>query len=255
MSGPPSIAARAFGCAMLLWGAIGAAPPARGEGLPAGWREVALGGARDDAPTLVLIHAWGSTPDAMVTLARRMRLGVPLRVVAPAGPMPYGRGFSWFSGPLADSSDAVLAREATRAADAIARALRPRPTHVVVSGISQGGAVTFALAARHPDVADAFVPCAGLLPRRLRPARGSGVVHALHGAGDRFVARQHARESVERLQSAGRSARYEEVRGAGHRLRGPLRARFRSTLRHFLETRPASTASAEARREHVPDEP
>src|SRR6185295_16566116 len=88
----------------------------------------------------------------------------------------------------------------------------------IVTGFSQGGILSFAIAARHPDaVAHAF-PVAGACPGPLLPkdrARAAPIL-AFHGTDDHVLDLQWGREAVHAFQEQGNVAAIKEYAGVGH---------------------------------------
>lgn len=206
-------AARALGLAFALAGCADAVatqptpPPAPVQPpapAPAGpqWRtaagirylEFTTGGAApgDALPLLVYMHGLGDRPRGgwWPTLA------VPARIVFPQAPTPYGRGFSWFDFHGTAGDPAGRARAISEAAAGVARMLqtltKERPTlgRPVVSGFSQGGMLSYALALRHPESISRAIPVAGSLPPGLwKPAAKDppAPIEAWHGDADDVV--------------------------------------------------------------------
>jgi phospholipase/carboxylesterase len=120
-----------------------------------------------------------------------------------------------------------MTREIAQAADrvaALATSLaRTKPTKgkPVITGFSQGGFLSFAVALRHPDAVAAAYPISGAVPPNLLPtehvAKGSHPpIVALHGDADRLVPIAPARTAIRRLQELGFDAELLEYPGVGH---------------------------------------
>jgi phospholipase/carboxylesterase len=195
--------------------------------------EVVTGGAQasDPLPMVVAIHGLGDKPSAFVDLFRA--LPAKVRVVAPAGPSPHGPGFSWFDVRGASNPDS-LAPGIAKAADALAAwiaqlaAQRPTVGKPVVTGFSQGGMLSFALAIRHPQLIAAAIPVAGALPKALWPesavASQLPAITALHGAADTRVPYDGAKLLVAHLETLGWAAKLQSFEGVAHRIPEPVRA-------------------------------
>ncbi len=222
----------------------GSGPAAPGEAGGLAYVERQSGGAADEAlPMVVAIHGLGDTPehlgDALVS-----ELGRPVRVILPRGPKAYGRGFAWFE---LGSNEAMLAG-IERATEFVAAGLgeiaRKRPTRgkPIVLGFSQGGMITFALAARHPGLASAAFPVAGFLPSQLTPPPGVAPtlprLVAFHGADDPIVQAAWARDSIARLRAAGAKAELHVYDGLGHSISPALRAELRREVERALDAIP-----------------
>jgi phospholipase/carboxylesterase len=193
--------------------------------------EILTGGASpsDSLPLVVGIHGLGGSPEnfgrVLSSLSTRTRL------ILPYGLEPYGDGFAWFQ-PWRD--DAELAAGTTRAEGRLAAMIdelvRRRPTtgKPVVTGFSQGGILSFALAVLHPESVRATFPVSGLLapsllPSQWPPDREMPRVHALHGTADDRVPIAGARATVRRLQEVGFSADLAEYPGVTHTVTPEMR--------------------------------
>ncbi|MEM1413473.1 MAG: dienelactone hydrolase family protein [Myxococcota bacterium] len=190
----------------------------------------ALGPEGSPHALVVALHPWGSRGRAMARLVEAAAIPCAHRVLAPDGPLPHGRGRSWLRDRVADEAP-TLPVDATGAADAVAALLRDRRERIVVTGLSQGGVVAYALAARHPGLADVVVAAAGLLPEDVAVRPGAGRIVMVHGERDAFVPFARARAGLRRLRAAGRQTERRTLPAAGHRLRGALRTRYLSALR------------------------
>ena len=195
-------------------------------------------GAAADAPLPLVIdlHPLGGSPELMQILVRRRDF--PARTVLPAGPTWLGIGNSWFS--LDDHKMKDEVRESADRIAAFTRAMINRyPTlgKPVVTGFSQGGSLSFALAARHPDLFAAAVPVAGALPdsvpKRAEPPAIK--VRALHGADDEIVLMNWARHTVDEMRRQGWDATLRAFPGVGHESSREMGDAWRALLREFTE--------------------
>jgi phospholipase/carboxylesterase len=180
--------------------------------------------ANDPLPLIVGIHGRGGRPEhfgralSMVTIRAR--------VILPYAPTPAGDGFSW----LPDwTNDADFARDIRPVADRIAAmitdlvAKRRTVGKPVVTGFSQGGMISFAIAVTHPEVVGAVFPISGFLapplfPSVWPPGAPKIPVYAFHGTADAMVPIEGARFTVRRLKELGLDARLTEYPGVGHRV-------------------------------------
>lgn len=208
-----------------------AAPPARvgpTQGEVAGTRylEFLTGGARPDdrLPMIIALHPMGGDPSGLLELLSGF--SGRARLILPYG-HPRGGMYEWFYFVPDGGDAAAVARESDRLAaviDALAAA-RPTVGKPIVTGFSQGGIMTFALAVTHPEVMSAAFPISGSLPRSLYPSaavssRSSPAslpsVFAFHGAADLAVPTADARSSIAELQRAGYEAELREYEGLAH---------------------------------------
>lgn len=200
--------------------------------------------AGDRLPLVIAIHGLGDRPDRF---ARALRgLDAPARVVAPAAPTPWHEGGSWFPVRARDPDIAALARGVAAAADDLAAFIRataqqhPTRGKPIVTGFSQGGILSFAVAVRHPDLVAGAIPVGGLLPEPLypkRPPERPVPIVALHGADDTVVAFDRAQATVDHLHSLGWPVRLVPFAGVGHAIPQPVHRAWLDTLAAACEGR------------------
>jgi phospholipase/carboxylesterase len=222
------------------------ASSAKTSAAPLTYLEEVVGDAAADAPLplLVLIHGRGDRPQRGWL---PLELPVPVRVIMPQAPLPFGDGFSWSAARASEAegpSGAALARDLEARADAIMATLavvqRQRPTRglPLVAGFSQGGMLSYALAVRHPNAFALAIPIAGLLPRSLfpakRPAGALPKLRALHGTADTIVPIAPARAAIEQLVRVGYDAQLIEQQGIEHTISGPMLAQLNAWLSEGL---------------------
>lgn len=216
-----------FGAVLLVSCKPAAAPvpvepvTTRGElaGIP--YLERVTGGARaeDRLPMIVVLHPMGGDPAGMVPLLSGYRGRA--RLVFPSG-KPRGGMYFWFDSPRADGAAEEYVHEVDRLMALLKVLTNAHPTEgrPFVTGFSQGGTMTFALAATHPDAIAGAFPVSGLLPPSLYPSTTSSSklppVVAFHGAADLAVPIAAARASITALQGAGYTAELHEYPGLEH---------------------------------------
>lgn len=189
------------------------------------YKELVTGGARasDTLPLIVAIHGLGDRPASFGGVFAGW--STPARIALLRGFDAWGDGWSWF--PYRDGDDAFNAAgirgAAERVAPAIAAIARDRPTRgrPIVTGFSQGGMLSFAVAATHPELVVAAFPMSGYLPPSLTPAARRDAASlpwlvALHGGADPRVPVQSARSSVAALKRLGYRAELRVFPGVGH---------------------------------------
>ncbi len=173
---------------------------------------------------IVALHPMGSDPADLWQLFRRYPRRA--RFIFPYG-HPSGGRYLWYDSAREDVAAAVVTREADRIAVALAALAAARPTvgKPLVTGFSQGGIMTFALAVTHPGAIAAAFPISGLLPPSLYPSAAlSSTPHpamlppvlAFHGASDLAVPTRAARDSIAELRRAGYTAELHEYAGVEH---------------------------------------
>lgn len=173
---------------------------------------------------IVGLHPMGGDPTSMLELLRAYRRRA--RLILPYG-HPRGGMYIWYDSVQEDVAAPLVARETDRLAAALAALIAARPTvgKPLVTGFSQGGIMTYALAVTHPEALSAAFPISGLLPLSLYPSAAlsseprSGAlppVVAFHGGADLAVPTASARASIAELQRFGYRAELREVAGVEH---------------------------------------
>ncbi len=184
--------------------------------------ELATGGAdpSEPLPLVVALHGRGSSSDSITRTLRS--IGLPARVVALDGPRASGLGRAWFHTRLTTRDVAglerALATEADRVAGTVTRVEATRPTcgRTIVVGVSQGGAVGLAYAARHGEHTATVVQMSSWTPPSLRP--GTDVtVSVMHGTADRRIPYRRVSRMVDDLRATGTQVDLRTFDGDGHR--------------------------------------
>jgi phospholipase/carboxylesterase len=197
----------------------------------AGIRYIEIVTARADPtselPLVMAIHGLGDQPENFAPVLAD--LDEPARLIVPRGLSAYHGGYSWFPfrGELREEA---VERGVVAAAQALARALdalqKTRPTRgrPIVTGFSQGGALSFALAVLHPTSVAASIPVGGWvafpLPKEAAPRPP---ITALHGAADSLIPVGPTRAAVTSLRALGFQAELREFPGVGHSIPEPMR--------------------------------
>ncbi len=201
--------------------------------LPDGWLEQVVGGEADaELPMVVMVHGLGDRPESMLQVMAG--LPGPVRVIAPRAPTPWGdKGYAWFTSRVRDGDTALLEAQMRVGAEAMAAQLREvqqaRPTKgkPVIAGFSQGGMLSFTVAAHHPDVVAKAVPVAGWLPPGLVPSHappGAPPIVALHGDADSVLPLAPTQASVDGLRAAGFTVELQVFEGVEHQIPADVRA-------------------------------
>jgi phospholipase/carboxylesterase len=191
----------------------------------------------DALPLVIAIHGLGDRPEDFLKLFSGFDL--PARIVAPRAPDPWSEGGSWY--PLDDRAKkpAVIRARADMLAGLITREQKRVKTvgKAVVLGFSQGGVLSFALAAYHPELLAAALPIAGALPEEMPPpvdaVRGLRVL-AFHGQADRRMPLASAQQTVDSLKAHGAAATLSSYPGLGHQISEELRVHLFAALREVL---------------------
>ena len=201
--------------------------------------EIMTGGAgpEDEVPMIVAIHGLGDEPknfqhvlDAFPGRAR---------VILPRAIDDHEPGWSWFPIRARSADVEGLSRGIEEAADAIAPAVaelansRPTVGKPIVTGFSQGGMLTFALAVRHPQQFSGAVAVGGWLPPPMWPESAPAdfpELVALHGDADKAVKIQPTRDAVAHLSKLGVPVELHEYPGVGHAIPPAMRAELHQLL-------------------------
>ena len=200
-------------------------------------------GIPDDEPLpmVVAFHGLGGSADRF--LPAYADLGFPARLVVPNAPEPYVVGRAWF--PV--ENDPEFLAELDRTVERVAALLEHLPTRwptrgkPIVSGFSQGGILSFSLAAKHPELLSAAVPVAGGLPYASvedLPLDPTLPIRAFHGEADGRISVRWGRWSVETLRQEGADVTLETFPELGHKFESPMRERVFETLRELAEAEP-----------------
>jgi len=124
-----------------------------------------------------------------------------------------------------------IGAQADRVADGMDRAPVPMQK-VVVTGFSQGGMMSFALAVRHPERVTTALPIGGMLFEELRPeAAGSTKIRAFHGTIDQVVPLAPTEQAVEALKEQGWDAELTTYEGVGHTVSPGMRKDYTAALK------------------------
>jgi phospholipase/carboxylesterase len=224
------------------------APDATGWGVAGGLRylEIIRGDAKpnEKLPLLIVIHGLGDKPNHGWLEAIDVDSKIRARMILPQAPTPYGKGFAWFPFRAGSLDQAELARGIAEAAERLTRMLevlrtqRPTRGKAVVTGFSQGGMLSYALALSHPELIAYALPISGMLPGQLWPVTpapaGTPPLRALHGTADTLVRFTVDDELNHRLRELGYPAELVPFEGAPHAITPEMTALVRSTLSEAL---------------------
>lgn len=209
--------------------AIVCPPMAPGGGQLAGYNyiEFTTGGAAYDEqlPLIVFFHCLGCEPQSMVKYLAD--LPVAARVVMPYGREQFGGEPAWWTLRAKTEDQAGLAAQMDAASgdmacfvEMAAHCFNTRGRPIIV-GHSQGAMMTFAVAAKRPNLIKAAIPASGWLPENLW-ATSMPPTYAVHGMKDRTVNFSRTEDFVNRSQQAGHPIEWYPIEGKGHGLSGDL---------------------------------
>ena len=187
-------------------------------------------GPSADAPLVLLCHGMGEDPERCSAAWPKL-LALPVHAVLPAGPFPFEVreesgiriGHAWY---LYDGGQDLFRRTLDLAEAWLHGLLRRleatqgwEPRDRAVVGHSQGAYFGGVLALRHQDLFERLVCVSGRVKMEFARGAVQGALRALvvHGATDRSVPADAARESVDALRGSGYDADLLLLPG-GHRL-------------------------------------
>ena len=198
--------------------------------------ELLTGGAKAEEalPMIFGVHGLGDAPEGYGTLYEA--LPFKARVILPRGPKHwFGGGHSWFHIDLPFSAkQASLASGIGNAADQVAALMtdlvesKPTKGKPIVSGFSQGGMISFAVATRHPKKVGTAIPIGGALPEGLWPQakadKDAPKIRAFNGDVDALVPIEAARATVAKLKEKGFDVILKEYEGVPHTIPTEMQA-------------------------------
>ena len=218
------------------------APAASPSATPLVYEELVTGGAsaEDALPLVIGIHGLGDSPAGVRAIASRFEGRA--RFVLPQAPTPYGPGFAWFPYYGGRGTPQQYAEGVSSAATLVAatirqvRASRPSLGKTIVTGFSQGGMISYALAVQHADIVDAAIPMAGYLPLPLLPQAGLRLppIRALHGDADDIVPLASDERTVAALRALGADASLHSYPGVRHAMSEAMRVDLSAAIAEAL---------------------
>lgn len=208
-----------------------ATPPLEPSGLPVAGKlhyvELLLGDAKPDdrLPMVVAVHGLGDDPRNFGHLFDSFT--EPVRLILPQGiDAREGGGWSWFPLRARDPDVAELSAGIASAADTLADSIRALASarntagKPILTGFSQGGMLSFAVAVRHPETIALALPVGGWLPPPLVPTTrapaGAPRIVAFHGTADGAVRFEPTQEAVAALEAHGWDVTLVAYDGVGH---------------------------------------
>lgn len=176
----------------------------------------------DPMPLVVVLHGRGGKPTIP---AQSFRGQLPLRFFIPQAPDKMGNGYTWLATYTQSGQIQLLTRSLSARVDQLAPAifafqkLRPTLGKPIVTGFSQGGILSYALATRYPKRFAAAFPLAAWLPPALYPTeypkQKYPYIYAQHPRDDKVIPVDKARATVKNLRARGLNVDYRESPG-GH---------------------------------------
>ncbi|SFH21176.1 alpha/beta hydrolase [Pedobacter insulae] len=127
--------------------------------------DVVKGGKKKKMPLLIAFHYSGGNP--IETLADYDLLKTAVRIIIPKGNFPKRSGFSYYPTNYYQQDSLTQYNLAMKSVDSIAKFVaaieKKYNTVAVVSGISQGGDISFLLAKHYPHLIQASFPFAAVI--------------------------------------------------------------------------------------------
>ena len=186
---------------------------------------------------LIAIHGLGDSPENFADLFRDVQLSST--VILPRAPTSYGNGGSWFpvAIPVKSTLEEKLKHDVKVAAEQLCDYIRAYgfKRAPVVTGFSQGGILSFAIAVTCPDQITAAVPVSGFLPMDVPGNLHSPPIIAFHGKSDRIIDFDWGNKSIIRLRKANVSARMNPFEGTGHTITPDMHQKWISVVQHLLK--------------------
>lgn len=174
------------------------------EGLPA------------DKPVacVVVLHPFGGTAEWIVERWKGAAKKLGVLVVAPRAVIPQGQGFRWQD---ADLTDKIV----MKALDYAKAKHKIDDKKIVISGFSEGGAMTFVMAMRHGDVFCGAIPVGGVMSDPLVgwdeiKKRKLPRFVIMIGDQEPKASLDNNREAVKKLEDAGAKTKLNIYPGLGH---------------------------------------
>ena len=180
---------------------------------------------------IVLLHGWGSDAMAMAPLAQALRSAFPqAAVLAPDAPSAYERGGAarqWYS--VAGLTPEVWQQRVVTVLTGLqtwVRAQQQRlgvgPAATALGGFSQGAIVSLALALQDDGIAGRVLAFGGRLVVEPQAAPRHTTVHLFHGADDKVLPVEGARQALAWLGELQGDATLDIAHGVGHELHPAL---------------------------------
>lgn len=207
------------------------------------FKRFTTGGANPSAalPWTIALHGLGDRPESFAHLFDCFPQAS--HVIVLEAPLARGRGFDWF-GHRVSGDPKLLAAGIRKALKLVVAAIDQRRTDrslvgkPVVTGFSQGGILSFALAALHPSRIAASLPIGGWLPPSLLPTTPTAEpvsIFVFHGEADRTVPWPPTQIVIQQLRDLRFTVEPHSYAGLGHTLNSTLRHEWTQALTQALE--------------------
>lgn len=194
-------------------------------------------------PLLVAFHYSGGT--LAQVFENYDAVSGPVRIIAVRGANPKRGGFSYFPVDyyqLSEEQQLPVARETVaRIADFLRTVSKTYGAKPVVSGASQGGDISFRLAVDHPDLIQAALPIAPVMPASVQPASAAGrdarpPIYVFQGEADPIVNVETVRKRVDELKPV-LPITLKTYPGLGHDISPEEKADYTAVINKLLRGR------------------
>lgn len=216
-----------------------------------------------DHPVHIMIHGRGDSPQNFIHLSDGV--ATPRRELALYGIQElnfgFDKGWQWFESSASEGDSPGLCQGINHAAQLIAQDLKtlnekdgtPKRRYVI-SGFSQGGMLSYALALQHPELVAHAIAIAGLLPAPCRPAMcainspspkdpqvrsfdpaTAPKIEAFHGQADPLVCPKRASELIEHLHKIQYPVSFKQYPGVEHTVSQAMLNDYEQALQRALE--------------------
>lgn len=171
--------------------------------------------------TAIVVHGLGSNENDLLGLGKP--LGLPIRLVAPRGPMQvqlgFGVGYAWYEFAAAGEPEPEGFRRNLDSLVVFVDEVRARygvdREQLIMMGFSQGAVMSIATALSIPDKIGGVVALSGYMPRPTGWTPPHSDLNGLpmlvtHGTADEVLPVEWGRAAAEALRRMGADVRYEE---------------------------------------------
>jgi phospholipase/carboxylesterase len=217
--------------------ALASAPPEPQTAAGSKYETALTGGAsaEEKLPMVLALHFFSGNPAQMLGWVSKITLKA--RIIAPYGNVPVDDGYAWWpeaAEKAAGGPEAAIRKAAASLAAFIDALLARHPTigKPIVTGLSHGGDVSYALALLHPDKVSAAAPIGARILPALAPAgaAASRKIDAFQGETDPIVPAAPNIRAIETLRAVGIPIRLHLAPATGHALPAALGADVRDTI-------------------------
>lgn len=156
-------------------------------------------------PLIVAMHGAGGKPDGPIKWWKPLAAERGYFVLA-----PKSNGGTWPGGDQSHVARMVVALERERPID---------PKRVLLTGVSDGGAWSYALGFQNPKLFAALAPISGVMMRTIAGSLAMQPklpICVVHGTDDKIFIVARAQATVKALKSAHYNVNYIEVAGGRH---------------------------------------